>query len=232
MKEESIYLQVANYMRHQYPAIIFRFDYGAGLKLTMGQAVKQKKMQSGRAYPDLFIAKPKTDRKECGEGTVCFTHYHGLFLELKREGVKLKRDKDAKKVLQGELKLRKAGDWFDQHTEEQADMLLQLRMLGYEAQFAVGFDDAKRIIDKYLSFNRIGSGYPTNTMSDELEKKDAAADGGQSEQTNAISEQPAVTTPTEEAPAAETETPSVEETQPSAEEEKSASPSDEGKPSE
>lgn len=146
-------------MRHQYPAIIFRFDYGAGLKLTMGQAVKQKKMQSGRAYPDLFIAKPKSEipvlkHEEIGRAVELKRIYHGLFLELKREGVKLKRDKDAKKVLQGEFKLRKAGDWFDQHTEEQADMLLQLRMLGYEAQFAVGFDDAKKIIDKYLSFNR------------------------------------------------------------------------------
>lgn len=74
----------------------------------------------------------------------------GLYLELKKDGTKLIRDKDARKILKGELKLRKKGDWWDLHTEEQALMLEQLRQRGYRAEFAVGFDEAKRIIDEYL----------------------------------------------------------------------------------
>lgn len=137
MKEENLYLQIATYLRAAYPRAIFRFDVGAGIKLTMGQAMKFKRMQSGRGYPDLFIAHP----------TVGFG---GMYLEIKKADVKLKRDKDAKKPLTGEVKIRKAGDWFDAHLEEQAAVLESLRQAGYFAEFAVGFDQAKRLIDGYF----------------------------------------------------------------------------------
>ena len=76
--------------------------------------------------------------------------YFGLYIEIKKDGTKLKRDKDAKKVLKGETKIRKKGDWWDKHIEEQADMLEKLRARGYKAEFGVGFDECKRIIDNYL----------------------------------------------------------------------------------
>jgi hypothetical protein len=59
----------------------------------------------------------------------------GLFIELKREGTKLKK---------------KDGTWLTSHLAEQAEMLEKLRSEGYEATFAVGFDEAKEIIDNYL----------------------------------------------------------------------------------
>lgn len=144
MKEASIHYQVAQYLKIQYPKVIFRTDFAAGIKMTMGQATKHKSLQSGRAYPDLFIACPFFD-------IFSETHLHfGLFIELKKEDTVLVRPKDAKKILKGETKLRKAGDWFDDHVEEQALMLDRLRKLGYKAEFACGFDSAKNIIDNYL----------------------------------------------------------------------------------
>lgn len=138
MKESTIHLQVCHYLQRQYPKIIFRTDYASGLKLTMHQAVKHKSLQSGRAFPDLQILEPRAGA-------------HGLFIELKKDGTKLTRTKDAKQVNKGDYKIRKLGDWFDPHIEEQAEMLALLSAKGYVAMFAVGYDSAVDIIDRYLS---------------------------------------------------------------------------------
>lgn len=135
--EENLHLQATDYLRRQYPGVIFRTDFAAGIKMTMGQAIKHASLQESKSYPDLFIAKPTKG-------------YSGLFLELKKDGVKLIRDKDARAILKGETKLRKAGDWFNDHIESQAFMLLRLGQAGYYCTFAVGFDDAKQVIDWYL----------------------------------------------------------------------------------
>jgi hypothetical protein len=47
--------------------------------------------------------------------------------------------------------LRRKGEWFDQHIEEQAATLKRLAMKGYLCKFAVGFEQAKRAVDEYLS---------------------------------------------------------------------------------
>lgn len=145
--EQSVHLQVAMYLKYQYLDVIFRTDFAAGVRMTMHQAVKHKALQSGRAYPDLFIAQPMSHVSMDRYATVT---YHGLFLELKRPGTVLTRPKDAKAPLKGETKLRLKGDWFDGHIEEQAEMLQRLRKLGYKAEFCCGFSEAKAIIDEYL----------------------------------------------------------------------------------
>lgn len=59
MTELELQAQVADYIRLQYPTVIFHSDFGSGIKLTMGQAIKQKRLNGGRrAWPDLFIAEP------------------------------------------------------------------------------------------------------------------------------------------------------------------------------
>lgn len=141
--EENLHQQIADYLRIQYPLIMFRTDFAAGIKMTQGQAVKHKRLQSGRAWPDLFIAAPMFKDK--------VTDFYGLFIELKKDGTKLTRDKDATKILKGETKLRVKGDWWDQHIEEQAEVLTYLKMNGYCATFAIGFEAAKEVIDKYLA---------------------------------------------------------------------------------
>lgn len=154
--ETTIQIQVADYLVLHYPDVIFHSDFGSGVKLNKVQSALQKRLNGGRkSYPDMFIAHMRwmrpCDLMAWGYG-VNFGGFTagGLYLELKKDGTKLIRDKDARKILKGELKLRKKGDWWDQHIEEQALMLDKLRERGYIAEFAVGFDKAIEIINKYL----------------------------------------------------------------------------------
>lgn len=135
MKEHDIYKMIADYLRYQYPTVIYRFDLAADLKLTMGQASKHKRLQRYRGYPDLFIAEPdigKTDGSKRAFKKIWF----GLFIELKREGTRIFK-KDGTLVS-------------DAHIREQYDMLHDLRARGYAAEFACGFDEAKKLIDDYM----------------------------------------------------------------------------------
>ena len=136
MREHDIYKMIADYLRYQYPTVIYRFDLAADLKLTMGQASKHKRLQRYRGYPDLFIAEPKKVVISKGEHTRLVAGYHGLFIELKREGTRIFK-KDGALVA-------------DEHIREQFDMLHDLRAKGYAAEFAIGFDEAKKLIDDYM----------------------------------------------------------------------------------
>lgn len=132
MKESDLQIQVADYLRLQYPDVLFHSDFGSGIKLTMGQAAKQKRQNGGRrAWPDFFVAQPAQRSSEYPEACYKF----GLFLEFKKEGTRLKK---------------RNGEWASEHIAEQAAVLEMLRYRGYVAEFAVGFDEAKRIIDEYL----------------------------------------------------------------------------------
>jgi len=123
MTEADLQVQVAYYLRLQYPDVIFHSDYGSGARLTRYQANVQRKQNGGRrAYPDMFIAKMMH-----GNG--------GLFIELKKDGIRLKKQD---------------GTWANHHLAEQAEMLEMLKMEGYEACFGIGFDNTKAIIDSYL----------------------------------------------------------------------------------
>jgi hypothetical protein len=131
--EHNLYEQIARYLQQQYPDVIYRFDVGADLKLTMGQAAKHKRLHPKRGYPDLFIAEPSTNIwnnpvREWG------LHF-GLYVEIKKDGEKLNK---------------KDGSWRTPHIAEQAGMLENLRARGYRAEFGVGFDECKQIIDEYL----------------------------------------------------------------------------------
>ena len=123
MSEAELQKQVAIYIRMQYPDVIFHSDFGSGVKLTPWQA-KMQKMQNGgrRAWPDLFLAEP-------------VGKHHGLFVELKKEGTRLKK---------------KNGDWASEHIAEQDVVLSELNDKGYKAEFAIGFEQALNLIDNYL----------------------------------------------------------------------------------
>lgn len=123
MSEAELQKQVAIYIRMQYPDVIFHSDFGSGVKLTPWQA-RMQKMQNGgrRAWPDMMIAEP-------------IGKYHGLFIELKREGARLKKQN---------------GEWASSHIAEQNIMLNELSNKGYKAEFAIGFEQALDLIDDYL----------------------------------------------------------------------------------
>jgi hypothetical protein len=120
--EEKTHLFVTMYLRTVYPKVIFNTDM-SGVKLTMGQAIKLNKLRSSKGFPDLVIYEPR------GE-------YHGLFLELKRPG---------ESIYKKDGSLRKS-----EHLEEQQSMHNELRKRGYKCEFAVGYDEAKVLIDNYL----------------------------------------------------------------------------------
>lgn len=123
MKESDLQVQVADYLRLRYPKVLFHSDFGSGIKLTQGQAMKQKRQNGGRrGWPDMFLAEPRNGQ-------------HGLMIELKRQGTRLKK---------------KDGTWASSHLEEQNEVLNALQKKGYAAYFAVGFEEAKDIIDDYL----------------------------------------------------------------------------------
>jgi hypothetical protein len=144
--EADLQVQVADYLRLQYPSVMFHSDYGSGIKLTMGQAIKQKRQNGGRrAWPDMFIAEPRGVKASCkviqpGDSVIKEAQFieqkYGLFLELKKAGTRIFK-KDGTLVA-------------NEHIREQFDLLEQLRRKGYVAEFACGFDEAKRIIDGYL----------------------------------------------------------------------------------
>ena len=129
MTEAELQEQVADYLRLQYPSVLFHSDFGSGAKLSWAQARRQKRQNGGRrAWPDLFVAELIDDG---------FSKLHGgLFIELKKAGTRIFK-KDGTLVA-------------DQHIREQAEMLQRLRQRGYKAEFACGFDEAKKIIDEYL----------------------------------------------------------------------------------
>lgn len=132
MTEAELQSNVALYIRRQYPNVMFHSDFGSGVKLSPWQARTQKLQNGGRrAWPDMFIAEPSP---RCIDGSWDY-EWHGLFIELKKEGTRLKK---------------KNGEWASSHIEEQYDVLDRLEFIGYKAVFAVGFEEAINIIDKYL----------------------------------------------------------------------------------
>lgn len=122
MKEKTLHRGVCDYLRLQYPDTMFNSDMSGATKLTAGQAVQLKHLRNHRGYPDLVIYEPRNG-------------YHGLFIELKRDGERIhKRD----------------GSPATEHIAEQMDCIQELRIRGYKAEIAVGFEEAKNLIDEYL----------------------------------------------------------------------------------
>lgn len=132
MTESELQVAVADYIRLRYPNVLFHSDFGSGIKLTKGQAIKQKRQNGGRrGWPDMFIAEPRPRPKYMDDEQP----YYGLMIELKKDGTRIKK---------------KDGSWTSDHIREQAEMLTMLKLRGYAAYFAVGFEEAKEIIDEYL----------------------------------------------------------------------------------
>lgn len=135
---------VAQYLVENYPSIQFHSDYGSGARLRPHQAKEQARLNAGRkSWPDIFIAEPRIHRLP-KEGIMgCDYYEHGLFIEMKRKGTKIFTKKGALVA--------------DEHIREQFDQLETLRLRGYRAEFACGFEEAKAIIDDYLGGQRLGN---------------------------------------------------------------------------
>lgn len=121
--EFELQKQIAQYLRLQYPKVMFLSDVKAAVKLTIPQAVRLKSVQANNdfACPDLMIFARRWN-------------YGGLFLELKAKSPYLKS---------GLLSS-------DAHIQRQAQTLAALEREGYIAWFEWSFDHAKELIDSYL----------------------------------------------------------------------------------
>ncbi len=113
---------VCDYVALHWPGVIFNSDL-AGQHTNAARAGKNTRMRSGAGFPDWFLAEPRGDK-------------HGLFLELKRNGINLHK---------------KNGEWVNPHVANQAAVLTRLDELGYGAWFAIGYDQAIEIIDEYMA---------------------------------------------------------------------------------
>ena len=122
--EYELQRQISWYLHVQYYDVLFLSDTIANLKLTKMQAIRNKKIQKeGFKTPDLLILEPRNG-------------YSGLFIELKI-ATPFKKD--------GHIKAS-AKD----HLKGQLESIEKLNQKGYKACFAVGFEEAKLIIDEYL----------------------------------------------------------------------------------
>ena len=122
MTENELQADICDYIRLQYPKYLFVSD-SSGLRLTIGQAKRIKRLRKCNAWPDLFIAQP-------------IGKYHGCFIELKIEGTRLHNKK---------------GEWINEHLYDQNEVLKLLHEKGYYANFGIGFENTKQIIDDYLN---------------------------------------------------------------------------------
>jgi hypothetical protein len=127
VKEESVHSKLVNYIKENYPDIVFNTDL-AGLRITIGLAKKIKELRSSNGFPDVVIYEP---------GSIDGIKYNALFIELKRDGVRLyKRDGSRVK---------------NPHFDEQHDMHNKLCERGFFACFAVGLNEAIQILNTYLN---------------------------------------------------------------------------------
>jgi hypothetical protein len=125
--ETTLYEQLARWLSLKHPELIglWHFDL-AGINNPSKYTRALYGRLNERAWPDFGLMVPRQ---------VIYGTYHGLFLELKRDGTRLrKRD----------------GRWASPHIAEQATVLARLQAHGYTAQFACGLDEATQLIDSYL----------------------------------------------------------------------------------
>ena len=126
MSERLVQNAIIKYICLQYPNAVFRTDKDG--QFAKGSALWDKARQKGKkGFPDLIIA------DKIGV-------YNGLVIELKKEGISVYR-KDGS--------LRK-----DDHLQDQSWWLSWFSQMGCYTSFAIGFEDAKGIIDNYFN-NRL-----------------------------------------------------------------------------
>jgi hypothetical protein len=123
MNEEDEQIQLCDYIRHNYPNVIFNSDH-SGIRVGQGLANKVKKLHSENGIPDLNIDEPRGG-------------WFGLKIELKATGNSPFR-------VSGMLK-------DNEHLRKQWKMLMRLELNGYLAGFCTGFDEAKEVIDWYMT---------------------------------------------------------------------------------
>lgn len=129
VKEKNVHQQVADYIKFQYPNVIFTSD-ASGMRVGMGLRMELKRKRCAKyKILDLLIL--------CPSGP-----YYGLFIEVKTS---------VEEVFKKDLTIKSS----DQ-IKEQMKTIDELNRLGYAAGFGCGFNHCKEKIDAYFSlYNKI-----------------------------------------------------------------------------
>lgn len=138
--EENLQVKICNYIRRTYPNVVFVSDFAAGLNMTDGQRIKMIAMRSDDGQPDISIDYPSRG-------------YHGLRIELKKDGTVIYNKDGTLRKQTYTRKYKRNGRFYikkGDHLAEQAALLQKYNDLGYLARFAVGFDNAIKLIDWYM----------------------------------------------------------------------------------
>lgn len=120
--EAVVHRQAISFLRTEYPTIIFRTDYAAGMFMTPGQAHKHSLLQYKRGWPDITIFEPRQG-------------YYGLAIEVKTSLARVSK---------------KDGSWATDHIREQAEMMAELRTKGWYCDFTRGYPAVCELISWYL----------------------------------------------------------------------------------
>lgn len=127
--EANIHRSLCAYVKRRYPSAIFTSE-SAGVRLTMGQAMKAKALRSSRGLPDFWLAEARGG-------------YFGFFMELKRSPDELytcKGDLRINGISEGARRIR-----------EQLETIEELQRGGYFAAFGQGLKHALGMIDAYMA---------------------------------------------------------------------------------
>lgn len=122
--EEKIQMDIFSWLTDKYPDVL-AISESSGVRVSKGLAMKLKRMRSKHTHCDIYVLRPSNG-------------FHGLVIELKAKNI-----------------YKKDGTLFkDEHLEDQQRTIDKLNKEGYYATFAVGYAEAKTIIDDYLN-NRL-----------------------------------------------------------------------------
>lgn len=130
-EETKLSHTIAEWLNLQYPNVTFRFDVGADIRLSIGQAkIVKDKLKHKRGYHDLTILEPRGG-------------YFGLFLELKK-------DRSEVYTLKGTLAKKWCAKTQSDHNVEQRDHLVNMSTKGYLAGYGFGLEDTMEKINNYM----------------------------------------------------------------------------------
>jgi hypothetical protein len=146
--ELSLQIEMCKWLKTVLPkGVHFTSDTGSGAFNNKFEKHLHNQQQSSVHQPDIKIFAARRG-------------YHGLCIELKRDGfelrmkrngtkIRLRKDKRGR-IIERDYKIRLKGDWASLHIESQAKVLEDYVRQGYYAHFACGEEAFKKIVCWYF----------------------------------------------------------------------------------
>lgn len=123
MTEAQIQTKIVKYIKTNYPGALFQSNARDNVNLSVAARKNAKAAGFQRGWPDLMIYEPSHP-------------FVGLALELKTESARI---------------YKLDGEPASKHIREQRDKLIELKQRKWNADFALGFEDAVAKIDEYMN---------------------------------------------------------------------------------